>query len=104
MHVPAIWMQDRTKAQRIFTDAFGGSFRSSHRFNGVFLLWEDAIPNEHGGLSETNLWPCYNNYPRNAFDEWNLLDLQTDSTGKVGFAMSLYDFLKGVQAKHLASG
>jgi hypothetical protein len=104
MHIPAIWMRDRAQAQRTFTEAFESSFRNSHRFNAVFLIWEDVIPNEHGGLSETTLWPCYNNYPRNPFNKWSLLDLQTDSTGKPRFAISLYDFLKGVQAKHLANG
>jgi hypothetical protein len=104
MHLPGIWMRDRAKAQAIFTKAFNEVFRKSHRFNGVFLVWEDVVPMESGGNSETYLWPCYNNHPRHSFDKWDLLNLRTDSKGRPSFAVSLYDFLKGVQAKHLAAG
>ena len=100
MHVPASWMQNLSEAQGIFNQAFNDFFRRSHRFNAVFLVWEQVVPFSGGGTAHMTLWPCYNNHPRHAFSGWDLLNLPNDSNGRPMYAYSFYDWLKGIQAKH----
>jgi hypothetical protein len=69
-------------------------------FNAVFLVWEQVVPFSGGGTAHMTLWPYYNNFPRHAFSGWHLLNVPTDSNGKLMYAWSFYDWLKGIQAKH----
>jgi hypothetical protein len=100
MHVPANWMQDLKAAQATFSEAFRDVFARSRRFNAVVLVWEHVVATPVGGTSHIELWPCYNNNPRHTFDRWDLLDLPRDADGTPRWANSIYDFLKGVQARH----
>ena len=100
MHVPANWMQNIPEAQGIFNQAFNDFFKRSHRFNAVFLVWEEVVPFSGGGNAQMTLWPCYNNHPRHAFSRWDLLNLPNDSNGRPMHAYSFYDWLKGIQAKY----
>jgi hypothetical protein len=100
MHIPANWMQDKKAAQAIFSEAFIDVFSRSRRFNAVVLVWEYVMGTPDGGTSHVEVWPCHNNNPRHAFDR-DLLDLPCDADGRPRFANSFYDFLKGVQARHI---
>jgi hypothetical protein len=100
MHVPGSWMRNLAEAQGIFNRAFNDFFRRSHRFNAVFLVWEEVVPFPGGGNAQMTLWPCYNNQPKHAFSGWDMLNLPNDSHGKPMYAMSFYDWLKEIQIKH----
>jgi hypothetical protein len=100
MHIPANWMQDKKAAQAIFSEAFIDVFSRSRRFNAVVLVWEYVMGTPDGGTSHVEVWPCHNNNPRHPFDR-DLLDLPCDADGSPRFANSFYDFLKGVQARHI---
>lgn len=100
MHVPAIWMDNLPKAQAQFTEAFTDFFIRSHRLNGIVLVWERVVPFANGGFPQMMMWPCYNNRPRQPFNQWDLVTLGMDSEGKPRYALSFYDWLKGIQFKH----
>lgn len=101
MHVPASWMDNLRKAQSQFTEAFTDFFIRSHRLNGIVLVWERVVPFANGGFPQMTMWPCFNNRPRHPFNQWDLVTRGADSEGKPRYALSFYNWLKGVQSKHL---
>lgn len=100
MHVPSAWMRNVHRAQSMFTEAFVDFFKRSHRLNGIILVWEQVVPLAHAGIPQMTFWACYNNNPRHPFDRWDLFDPRVDSRGRPAYAMSFYDWLKGVRAKY----
>lgn len=100
MHVPANWMDNLPKAQSQFSEAFTDFFSRSHRLNGIVLVWERVLPFANGGFPQLAMWPCFNNRPRHPFNQWDLVTRGVDSVGKPRYALSFYDWLKGIQSKH----
>jgi hypothetical protein len=100
IHIPDIWMRNRSLAFLVLDRAIRRFFLKSRRYNMICFIWEEVANEPHGFVPRMSVQPVFNNHARFPMSDYRPFCVQPDKWGTKRMSDSILQAVRTYRMLH----